>query len=234
MYESMFDETNEGIDNTINSLKNIIGESPDLKTAQKKVTEFGKKNGLDKANREELRKFIKHNSDSFVNASANVVEDTVEDTVEQTAKVVAEEAADDLSPSALKKIFNMNTIGFGVNAAFAVVDYKKSRQEGKGVIASTAKAGALFAAGELFQGAILPISVAASVPKIAMSALEGTQRMTRQMNNMQRIQVFGEASFQDTQQLATMRQSGMELAKMSQYNLQQSMMGNEAKYMHRL
>ena len=58
--------------------------------------------------------------------------------------------------------------------------------------------------------------------------------MTRQMNSVQRIQTFGEAEFMDTQQLATMRQAGMELAKMSQYNLQQSMMGNEAQYMHRI
>ena len=30
-----------------------------------------------------------------------------------------------------------------------------------------------------------------------------------------------------------MRQSGMELAKMAQYNLEQSLMGAEAKHLHR-
>ena len=44
---------------------------------------------------------------------------------------------------------------------------------------------------------------------------------------------FSGAQFADNQQLATMRQSGMEMAKMSQYNLQQTLMGNEANHLHR-
>ncbi|MEG1494708.1 MAG: hypothetical protein RR406_00190 [Bacilli bacterium] len=75
---------------------------------------------------------------------------------------------------------------------------------------------------------------AKAVPTIAVSAIEGVNKMSRSMNSMQGRQVFGDSQFMDTPQLATMRQSGMELAKMSQYNLQQSMMGNEAEYMHRL
>lgn len=118
--------------------------------------------------------------------------------------------------------------------AFAVSDYKDARDSGKGVVGSAVKAGALFAAGEVLQGAMFPVMLAGSIPKMAVGAIETTQRMTRQMNNMQRIQTFGESYFQDTQQLATMRQAGMELAKMSQYNLQQSIMGNEAQYMHKL
>lgn len=118
--------------------------------------------------------------------------------------------------------------------AFAVSDYKDARDSGKGVVSSVVKAGALFAAGEVLQGAMLPVMLAGSIPKMAVGAIETTQKMTRQMNNMQRIQTFGESYFQDTQQLATMRQAGMELAKMSQYNLQQSIMGNEAQYMHKL
>lgn len=118
--------------------------------------------------------------------------------------------------------------------AFAVSDYKDARDSGKGVVSSAVKAGALFAAGEVLQGAMLPVMLAGSIPKMAVGAIETTQKMTRQMNNMQRIQTFGESYFQDTQQLATMRQAGMELAKMSQYNLQQSIMGNEAQYMHKL
>lgn len=76
--------------------------------------------------------------------------------------------------------------------------------------------------------------LAKSVPTIAVSAIEGLNTMSRTMNSMQRRQLFGESQFMDTQQLATMRQSGMELAKMSQYNLQQSLMGNEAEHLHRL
>ena len=119
--------------------------------------------------------------------------------------------------------------------AFAVSDYKDNRDAGKGVVSSVVKAGALFAAGEMLPGIMFPgVMLAGAIPKMAVGAIETTQKMTRQMNNMQRIQTFGESYFQDTQQLATMRQAGMELAKMSQYNLQQSIMGNEAQYMHKL
>lgn len=72
------------------------------------------------------------------------------------------------------------------------------------------------------------------MPTLAVNTVEGINTMSRSMNSMQKRQVFGDAQFMDTQQLATMRQSGMELAKMSQYNLQQAMMGNEAEHMHRL
>ena len=119
--------------------------------------------------------------------------------------------------------------------ALAVSDYKDARDSGKGVVSSAVKAGALFAAGEMLPGIMFPgVMLAGAIPKMAVGAIETTQKMTRQMNNMQRIQTFGESYFQDTQQLATMRQAGMELAKMSQYNLQQSIMGNEAQYMHKL
>lgn len=146
----------------------------------------------------------------------------------------AQEGIEELGESNLRKIFNKRVVGTGFNAVFAYSDYKEARNEGKGVVGSAVKAGALFAAGEVLGGAMLPVMLAKSAPQIAVSTIEGAQRMTRQMNSVQRIQTFGDAEFMDTRQLATMRQAGMELAKMSQYNLQQSMMGNEAQYMHRI
>ncbi len=71
-------------------------------------------------------------------------------------------------------------------------------------------------------------------PQVAVSAFEEGSKAMRSLNSLSRVQTFGNASFQDTQQLATMRQSGMELATMSQYNLEQSLMGNEAQHLHRL
>lgn len=157
-----------------------------------------------------------------------------QEATEEAAEKAVKEGIEELGPSNLKKIFNKRVFNIGLNAAFAISDYKDARDSGKGVVGSAVKAGALFAAGEVLQGAMFPVLLASSIPKMAVGAIETTQRMTRQMNNMQRIQTFGESYFQDTQQLATMRQTGMELAKMSQYNLQQSMMGNEAQYMHKL
>ena len=165
---------------------------------------------------------------------AQVAQEATEEATEKATREAVEEGIEELGPSNLKKIFNKRVFNIGLNAAFAISDYKDARDSGKGVVSSAVKAGALFAAGEVLQGAMLPVMLAGSIPKMAVGAIETTQKMTRQMNNMQRIQTFGESYFQDTQQLATMRQAGMELAKMSQYNLQQSIMGNEAQYMHKL
>ena len=174
------------------------------------------------------------NSSKKRKQKAQVAQEATEEAAEKATKEAVKEGIDELGPSNLKKIFNSRVWNAGLNMALAVSDYKDARDSGKGVVSSAVKAGALFAAGEVLQGAMLPVMLAGSIPKMAVGAIETTQRMTRQMNNMQRIQTFGESYFQDTQQLATMRQAGMELAKMSQYNLQQSIMGNEAQYMHKL
>ena len=174
------------------------------------------------------------NSSKKRKQKAQVAQEATEEAAEKATKKTVKEGIDELGPSNLKKIFNKRVFDIGLNAAFAISDYKDARDSGKGVVGSAVKAGALFAAGEVLQGAMFPVLLASSIPKMAVGAIETTQKMTRQMNNMQRIQTFGESYFQDTQQLATMRQAGMELAKMSQYNLQQSIMGNEAQYMHKL
>ena len=174
------------------------------------------------------------NSSKKRKQKAQVAQEATEEAAEKATKKTVKEGIDELGPSNLKKIFNKRVFDIGLNAAFAISDYKDARDSGKGVVGSAVKAGALFAAGEVLQGAMFPVMLAGSIPKMAVGAIETTQKMTRQMNNMQRIQTFGESYFQDTQQLATMRQAGMELAKMSQYNLQQSIMGNEAQYMHKL
>ena len=175
------------------------------------------------------------NSSKKRKQKAQVAQEATEEAAEKATKEAVKEGIDELGPSNLKKIFNKRALNIGLNMAFAVSDYKDNRDAGKGVVSSVVKAGALFAAGEMLPGIMFPgVMLAGAIPKMAVGAIETTQKMTRQMNNMQRIQTFGESYFQDTQQLATMRQAGMELAKMSQYNLQQSIMGNEAQYMHKL
>ena len=133
-----------------------------------------------------------------------------------------------------KQVFTGRNLGAVLNLGLAINDFNEARDAGDGVVKAAAKAGTQFVAGEMLGGWMFPVMLAKQAPTIAISAIEGTQKITRQMNSAGRMQTFGEAHFRDTQQLATMRQAGMELAKMSQYNLQQSMMGNEAQYMHRL
>lgn len=141
---------------------------------------------------------------------------------------------DDLGNTHLKKALNGRNLNALFNLGLSIVDYKDARASGDGVIKAGAKAGAQFVAGEMLGMWMMPVALAKSVPTLAIKGIETTQSITRNMNSSSRIQTFGEAEFHDTQQLATMRQAGMELAKMSQYNLQQSIMGNEAQYMHRL
>ena len=124
------------------------------------------------------------------------------------------------------------------NGAFAgimgIADYKESRKEGKTVLESAGSAVFEFAKGEVlgFWGSV-GLDIVKGVPKMAVGAYNEVQSVNRSMNNLQRFTPFADSQFADTQQLATMRQSGMEMAKMANYNLQQTLMGTEAKYLHR-
>lgn len=182
--------------------------------------------GLAKRTLEQNESYIRNLRKSADNTATKQV-------VKEVGEEVAEEAVNVGNPY-LKQVFSGRNLGAVLNLGFTISDYNQARNAGDGVIKAGAKAGAQFVAGEMLGGWMMPVMLAKQVPTMAISAIEGTQKITRQMNSTGRIQTFGEAEFRDTQQLATMRQAGMELAKMSQYNLQQSIMGNEAQYMHRL
>ena len=121
----------------------------------------------------------------------------------------------------------------GLNVMGAVGDYKTARREGHGVVSSAVRAGAKFAIDEALGVWALPVALVKSAPGLAIKGADMLYRENRRMNSAANFQTFGDAQFMDTQQLATMRQSGMEMAKMAQYNLQQTLMGNEATYLHR-
>ena len=121
----------------------------------------------------------------------------------------------------------------GVNILGAVGDYKTARREGHGVVSSAVRAGAKFAVDEALGLWAIPVALVKTAPGLAIKGADMLYKENRRMNSAANFQVFGDAQFMDTQQLATMRQSGMEMAKMSQYNLQQTLMGNEATYLHR-
>ena len=185
------------------------------------------------------KKYLEMNED-FIR-STNPQKVVVQETTEQVVKGVSGEVAEEVAEEAVnvgnpyfKQVFSGRNLGAVLNLGFAISDYNEARNAGDGVVKSAAKAGAQFVAGEMLGAWMFPVMLAKQVPSIAVNTIEATQQMTRQMNSTSRIQTFGEAQFRDTQQLATMRQAGMEMAKMSQYNLQQSIMGNEAQYMHRL
>lgn len=166
----------------------------------------------------------------FPNSTEKLKELTLNNTINKSIQ----EGTEDVGNQYLKRALSGRSINALMNLGFAVSDYNESRNSGDSVLKAGAKAGTLFVAGEMLGGWMMPVMLAKQLPTLAVSGIEATQNITRKMNSTARIQTFGEAQFQDTRQLATMRQAGMELAKMSQYNLQQSIMGNEAQYMHRL
>lgn len=130
-------------------------------------------------------------------------------------------------------ISKMDIAMTGLNIIGAVGDYKSARREGHGVVSSAVRAGVKLAVDEALGWWALPIGIVKTLPGMAIKGADMLYKENRRMNSAANFQVFGDAQFMDTQQLATMRQSGMEMAKMAQYNLQQTLMGSEAKYLHR-
>ena len=150
--------------------------------------------------------------------------------IEGTFRVLDD--ADDVSGAKLPG--KASLFGTAMAAIGAISDYKDARRKGHGVISSGLRAAGSFVLGEVlgWKGQLALMAVKA----IPSATIKGTQMLyqeNRRMNSAANQQVFGGSQFHDTQQLATMRQSGMEMAKMAQYNLQQTLMGNEATYLHR-
>lgn len=142
-------------------------------------------------------------------------------------------ASDQTFTSALKGSKGM-AFNIGLNSLFAISEYKEGRKEGKTVLGSAADAGVSFLKGELLgMPGMLALGAVKGVGSLAVKGTKFAVQTSRSMNNLQQFTPFADSQFVDTQQLATMRQSGMEMAKMSQYNLQQTLMGTEARNLHR-
>ena len=152
---------------------------------------------------------------------------------EQSGIDIAEEEGD-IVERVFGKLKKASKVDLAMSGISAIGKYKDSRKEGRGVISSTTRAGVDFAASQLMGPALyMGLTAARVAPKLAVNGAMYLQNEVRQMNTASRFRVFGDASFQDNDNLATMRQSGMELAKMANYNLEQTLMGNEARYLHR-
>lgn len=122
-----------------------------------------------------------------------------------------------------------------MNIGFGISDYKTNRKEGKSKLNSAAGAVGEFAIGELLGGGgMLALNLIPEIPKMATSAALGINKLSRQESRKSygSSMPFYNATFNDTQQAYTMRQAGMQLAENSKYNLQQSLMGNEAAMLH--
>ena len=137
------------------------------------------------------------------------------------------------------KILNGKKIGIGGIASImgstylGVTGYKERRSEGKGRVGSAIETGAdLIMMDAMGFGLTIGLQAARAIPKLAVSGYMKAGSMARSMDRMSINAPFANSTFVDSKQAYTMRQAGMQLAEVSKYNLQQTLMGNEASSMH--
>lgn len=134
-----------------------------------------------------------------------------------------------------KAINKMDMLNIGMTGYFGYQAYKESKAAGSGTIGSLAAA-----AGEVIKdemlgfGGVIALGALRAAPKAAAQGINTIQKLSRESarNRYGNSTPFYNATFRDTQQAYTMRQAGMQLAENSKYNLQQSLMGNEAAMLH--
>lgn len=134
-----------------------------------------------------------------------------------------------------KSIGLMGGISLATNVYSTVADYKTQRLEGHGKVGS-----AISAAGNaiMFEAiglkGMLAMGALKGIPNAIVNTSLKVGSMARSMDKSSRSIAFDNATFADSKQAYTMRQAGMQMAQASKYNLQQTLLGNEAAAMHRL
>lgn len=132
-----------------------------------------------------------------------------------------------------KALGDMPIAGMALDGYFLVDMYKNSRNEGHNMAASAARAGGeQFIMSAMGMPAYIGVQLAMAAPGMAVRGYESLAQQARSMQNLSANKPFQTAQFTDSQAAYTMRQAGMKLANASKYNMQQTMMGNEASYLH--
>ena len=130
---------------------------------------------------------------------------------------------------------SLSRIGEGVfTGGLLLNDYSSRRDEGDSVLSAAfgaaAQQGLAMATG--FKGYMAFELLRNS--GVIVDALESLSAQRRAYYANEQYQApFRTNTFVDNEQLYTMRQAGMELAKQAKYKQVATMMGNEARYMHR-
>lgn len=122
-----------------------------------------------------------------------------------------------------------------INAAFAgwagTSTYQEDRESGMGVVGSAGHAVLEAALPFISMPLYIGYEVLSGAPGEMIKGIDAADRYRRQLMKESSNRAFVNAHFDDTEQAYTMRQRGMAIAKRSKYNVQQAMLGNEAKYM---
>lgn len=134
----------------------------------------------------------------------------------------------------IAKHHKMAAFNTGVSIWAGVDSYQTAREEGSSKLG--AAAGAMVDAALPFvlgAPAYAAYFAATELPELAVSASDALGTYKRNMAKTSSNRAFVNAHFDDTQQAFTMRQAGMQIAERSRYNIQQAMLGNEARYMRK-
>jgi len=118
---------------------------------------------------------------------------------------------------------------------YAISQYSDYRQEGRGMLSSAGSAVFDAALPELMGfGPYLAYEGISHAPSMVIGGAQFVARQSRELERATRDQSpFRNNTFVDSQQIYTMRQAGLALAEQSKYALQHSLMGDEARFMHR-
>ena len=125
-------------------------------------------------------------------------------------------------------------LNVGIGGMFAISEYNDSREEGSGVIGSALSAAGDFAISNMV--GVVPYMAMSVIPTVAEGAVDAYDAINQYGRSLDRMSTgtpFMNSTFVDTQQTYTMRQAGMNLAKQSKYNIQQAMLGDEARMTYR-
>lgn len=133
------------------------------------------------------------------------------------------------------KNLGVGTMGsWALNGYFGLSTYQESMQEGRGQVASIARGVGETAIAALMPGGFLgymAFEAARNAPSLAYDAYMWQRDYRRQLGREQKQAAFQNVAFQDTQATYTMRQAAHQVAQRSRYNIQQALLGNEAKNM---
>lgn len=122
-----------------------------------------------------------------------------------------------------------------LSSYFAYDTYKEERAQGNSRIGALGQAAMDFIMPELLGvGGYFLYEGIKAAPGLIYNGAQSISQQVRQMERVGKDQSpFRSNTFVDSQQIYTMRQAGMALAEQSKYALQQSLMGDEARFMHR-
>lgn len=139
-------------------------------------------------------------------------------------------AAGSIGKFLLKNKGSVINAGFGT--WFASQTYQDEREQGAGAVSAIASSAVDFSLPMMMSmKKYIGLQALAAAPGAAVSGYMAANRYRRDLGRQSRQRAFQNAQFNDTEEIHTMRQAGMAIAQRSKFNVQQAMLGNEAKYM---